>query len=119
MIFDTGNTKLEKLSTSTLRRAGLCEDHFPEESFTFTRGLKRDAVPIPFESHNINVSNESNILTPFCSHNINKDITQKRKCTEIEQVLHLQKAKKQVPDIEIENITSTFTFITIIKIYNR
>lgn len=49
----------------------MCEDHFPQESFTNTRGLKRNAVPIPFESYNINVSNEDDILIPSESDNMN------------------------------------------------
>jgi len=68
-IFFIGNTKLEKWSASSLRHAGLCEDHFSEESFTNTKGLKRNAVPI---SYNLNVSNEDNISIPFESY-INVD----------------------------------------------
>jgi len=44
---------LEKWSCTTLRRAGLCEDHFTPDSFnpkSVKKGLKRDAVPIPYNS---------------------------------------------------------------------
>jgi hypothetical protein len=47
-----GNTNLQKWSFSTLRRAGLCEDHFTPDSFnpkSVNKGLKRNAVPIPFD----------------------------------------------------------------------
>lgn len=72
-VFIIGNTELEKWSASSLRRAGLCEDHFPQDSFTNSaiKGLKRDAVPIPFECHNINVSNKD-ISIPIKSPNTNK-----------------------------------------------
>jgi len=59
----TGNTKLEKWSPSSIRRAGLCEDHFPEDSFTATKSLKRNAVPIPFNqvtASNKNIQNDEN-----------------------------------------------------------
>jgi len=84
----------------------LCKDHFLEDSFTntATRGLKRSAVPIPFESRNINVSNEHNVLIE--SHNINKNNeNKKRKSMIMEQVLHLQEARKQ----SMNNIASTST----------
>jgi len=49
--FLLGNTKLEKWSASTLRRAGLCADHFNITSFKGEdkKVLKRDAVPIRFD----------------------------------------------------------------------
>jgi len=45
------NTKLEKWSTSTLRRAGLCADHFDITSFKGEnkKVLKRYAVPFRFD----------------------------------------------------------------------
>jgi len=48
--FLLGNTKLEKWSASTLRRAGLCADHFDITCFKGEgkKVLKRDAVPIRF-----------------------------------------------------------------------
>lgn len=58
-----GNTKLEKWSPSSVRRAGLCEDHFHEDCFTNTakKDLKRKSVPIPFNEivFNKNAQNES------------------------------------------------------------
>jgi len=118
-----GNTKLEKWSASSLRRAGLCEDHFSEESFTNTRGLKRNAMPIPFKSCNMNVSNEDNTSIPFESYNINENENNENngnnennennvennevnKSVKIEQVLHLQQAREQAQCIE-KNIAST------------
>lgn len=56
----TGNTKLQKWSLSSIRRAGLCEDHFPKDSFTNSakKSLKRSAISIPFtETSNINIEN--------------------------------------------------------------
>lgn len=43
---------MEKWSSNSLRRAGLCEDHFSQEAFTNNKGLKRTAVPIPFNEDN-------------------------------------------------------------------
>lgn len=63
MVCIAGNTKLEKWSPSSIRRAGLCEDHFHEDCFTNTakKNLKRKSVPIPFNENvfNKNVQNES------------------------------------------------------------
>jgi len=59
-----GNSNLETWSSTSLRRAGLCEDHFTLDSFnpkSVTKRLKIDAVPIPFDlSVSQNNSNESN-----------------------------------------------------------
>jgi len=59
-----GNTNLKTWSSTSLRRAGLCEDHFSLDSFnpkSVTKRLKIDAVPIPFDlSVSQNNSNESN-----------------------------------------------------------
>lgn len=52
-IRNSGNTNLEKWSPTTLRRAGLCEEHFTPNAFnpkSVNKGLKRDAVPIAFDS---------------------------------------------------------------------
>lgn len=48
-----GNTSLEKWSPSSLRRAGLCEDHFSEDDFVTgkEKRLKRKAIPTPFAGH--------------------------------------------------------------------
>ncbi|KYN18887.1 hypothetical protein ALC57_08793, partial [Trachymyrmex cornetzi] len=46
------NTSLEKWSPSSLRRTGLCEDHFTPESFnskSVRKALKRNAVPIAYD----------------------------------------------------------------------
>ncbi|KYN10027.1 hypothetical protein ALC57_17842, partial [Trachymyrmex cornetzi] len=45
------NTNLKNWSPSSLRRAGVCEDHFTPESFAniTTKKLKRDALPIPYD----------------------------------------------------------------------
>jgi len=113
LFFFIGNTKLEKWSASSLRRAGLCEDHFSEESFTNTKGLKRNAVPI---SYNLNVSNEDNISIPFESY-INVDNNENNesnvennevhKNVKIEQVLHLQEAREELAQSIKKNIAST------------
>ena len=47
-----GNASLEKWSRTSLRRAGLCEDHFTTDSFnpnSNIKGLKKNAVPVPFD----------------------------------------------------------------------
>jgi len=83
----------------------LCEDHFPQESFTnsATRRLKRDAVPIPFEYY-LNVSNyDNNILIPVDSYNINEENTQN-----VEQEPHFTRKKQMKSDVQIDyNIAST------------
>jgi hypothetical protein len=48
----SGNTHLEKWAASSIRRAGLCADHFSKNSF---RGegkklLKRGSIPLPFRN---------------------------------------------------------------------
>jgi len=47
-----GNTNLKEWSPHSLRCAGICEDHFDKGSFTsnLRKRIKRDAVPIHFES---------------------------------------------------------------------
>jgi len=59
-----GNINLKTWSSTSLRRAGLCEDHFTSDPFnpkSVTKRLKIDAVPIPFDlSVSQNNSNESN-----------------------------------------------------------
>ncbi|XP_011884085.1 PREDICTED: uncharacterized protein LOC105571226, partial [Vollenhovia emeryi] len=47
-----GNTNLEKLAAHTVRKLGLCEDHFLATSFTNTtkERLNRNAVPIAYEN---------------------------------------------------------------------
>ncbi|XP_026824901.1 uncharacterized protein LOC113561820 [Ooceraea biroi] len=57
--FISGNYNLEKWSATSVRRAGLCADHFSEDSF-ITKGkiqLKRGSVPLPFRNI-ANVMNE-------------------------------------------------------------
>lgn len=49
----SGNRNLETWSATTVRRAGLCENHFTPESFnpkSARKALKRDALPIPYDS---------------------------------------------------------------------
>lgn len=60
-IFVTGNTKLKKLSSSTIRKLGLCEDHFFTSSFVNAKKerLRRDAVPIPYENAGSSASEEN------------------------------------------------------------
>jgi len=66
------------LSSSTLRRVGLCEDHFTPQSFNTKskiKGLKRDAIPIPFNSNAQTYSERLerenlNTQTPYIKENI-------------------------------------------------
>lgn len=46
-----GNAKLEKWSANSLRRAGLCQEHFTADSFLneSCKRLKRNALPIPYD----------------------------------------------------------------------
>jgi len=78
-----GNTNLKTWSSTSLRRAGLCEDHFTSDSFnpkSVTKRLKTDAVPIPFDlSVSQNNSNESdrkrikfNETEPYVTENITR-----------------------------------------------
>jgi hypothetical protein len=113
LVLVIGNNKLENWSATSIRCAGLCEDHFPQESFTnsATRRLKRDAVPIPFEYH-LNVSNyDNNILIPVDSYNINEENTQnenRRKCLKVEHEPYLNTKKQMQSDVQIDNnIAST------------
>jgi len=89
----TGNTKLEKWSPSSIRRAGLCEDHFPEDCFTATKSLKRNAVPIPFDeviASDKNIQNDNN----------KEEQREQREIIQMEQVPHCGQAN-------IERIQST------------
>ncbi|XP_025266511.1 uncharacterized protein LOC112638648 [Camponotus floridanus] len=60
-IRNTGNTKLEKLSANTLRKLGICEDHFVMTSFTNATKirLRKDAIPIAYENAGSNSANEN------------------------------------------------------------
>jgi len=72
-----GNTQLEKWSTSSIRRAGLCVDHFTENSFKGEgkKLLKRGLVPIPFK--NIILSKENNKDVDMESMSIAVEVTDK------------------------------------------
>lgn len=57
----SGNPHLEKWSATSLRRAGLCADHFSDNSFNKEgkKKLKRGSVPFPFKNNALpNSSNE-------------------------------------------------------------
>ncbi|KMQ91814.1 transposable element p transposase [Lasius niger] len=85
--FVTGNTQLEKWSASSIRRAGLCADHFSENSFKGEdkKSLKRGSVPLPFR--NIASPNKSNEDTDMESMPIS--------VTEIENTTHVTGAKEK------------------------
>ena len=55
----SGNIALEKWSATSIRRAGVCADHFSEDCFKgqSKKSLKRGSVPLPFR--NIASSKES------------------------------------------------------------
>lgn len=61
--FVTGNMTLKDLSANTLRKLGLCEDHFLPTAFTSTtkERLRRDAVPIAHEDSGASTSNENEV----------------------------------------------------------
>ncbi|XP_071652339.1 uncharacterized protein [Temnothorax longispinosus] len=61
-ICNTGNTHLEKMSVNTIRKLGLCEDHFLDTSFTNAtkERLTRDAVPVAYENAS-SLTNEENV----------------------------------------------------------
>lgn len=55
---------MEKLSANTLRKLGLCEDHFVPTSFTNTikERLRRDAVPIAYENAGSSINNQQIVI---------------------------------------------------------
>jgi len=88
-----GNTNLETWSSTSLRRAGLCKDHFTSNSFnpkSVTKRLKIDAVPIPFDlSVSQNNSNEPNRkkinfyeTEPYLTENITRQSSSENSITE-------------------------------------
>lgn len=52
---------MAKLSVSTLRKLGLCEDHFPVTSFTNGAKVRltRNAVPVAYKNADLSISEEN------------------------------------------------------------
>lgn len=65
----SGNMKLTKWTASSLRRAGLCADHFSLSSFTGEdkKKLKRNAIPVRF---NDGAQNDSEPSTSGVNNNM-------------------------------------------------
>lgn len=83
----SGNTQLEKWSTNSIRRAGLCADHFTENSFKGEgKKLLKRSVPIPFKNiflskeHNKDVDMESmSIAVEVIDNEKNINVTEAKK----------------------------------------
>lgn len=87
--FISGNIKLEKWTANSVRRAGLCADHFNINSFKGEdkKTLQRDAVPIRF----------------------NNLINLEEECTAAMEIEEMQRAQKEQNQIEeMEEVGNTY-----------